>query len=322
MVGFHRPVLRADGCSFDQGQKVPLHAFAADITAACIGAGTDLVDFIQEYDPVLLNRFYCIARHDLIIQQLVRFLANQHLIAVRHGQTLGRLAPAHGFAKKIAQVHHACAHARLAGDVHHGEGVGRIRDLKLDHRVIQHAIFQLLTEHLACAFARIGACNRVNDPLFCSFMCLGLHIFPHVFAGHRDGGIDQIADDLFHVASDIADFGEFGRFHLQERRAGQLGEAPGNLRLADARRADHQDILGCDFGAQGFIQLLASPAIAQRDGDRALGVALGDNVTVQLGYDFTRREGGGVICHVARCGGDGRPIKVDLRSSRTLNQDG
>ena len=44
------------------------------------------------------------------------------------------------------------------------------------------------------------------------------------------------------------------------------------------------------------VELLAPPAIAQGDGDGALGVVLADDVAVEFGDDFARRE----VHHVAR----------------------
>src|SRR5690606_30615942 len=38
-------------------------------------------------------------------------------------------------------------------------------------------------------------------------------------------------------------------------------------------------------------QLLAAPAVAQRHGDRALGVVLADDIAVELGDDLARAEG-------------------------------
>ena len=96
----------------------------------------------------------------------------------------------------------------------------------------------------------------------------------------------QIADDLIDVAADIADLGELGRFDLDEGRACELGEAARDLGLADAGRADHQDVLGQDLLAQLIVELLAAPAVAQRNGDGALGVALADDVAVELGNDL------------------------------------
>ena len=85
----------------------------------------------------------------------------------------------------------------------------------------------------------------------------------------------QIAHDLLDVAADIADFGEFGRFDLDERRLRQLRQPARDFGLADAGRADHQDIFRQHFLAQFVGELLPAPAVAQRDGDGALGVAPG-----------------------------------------------
>jgi hypothetical protein len=98
-----------------------------------------------------------------------------------------------------------------------------------------------------------------------------------------DGFLDQVAGDLFHVAADIADLGELGRFHLDEGRVGQLGEAAADLGLAAAGGADHQDVLGRHLVAQLGVELLPAPAVAQRHGDRALGLLLTDDMGIERG---------------------------------------
>jgi hypothetical protein len=102
-----------------------------------------------------------------------------------------------------------------------------------------------------------------------------------------DADIDQVADDGVSRAH-VADFGELGGFDLDEGRVGQLGQAARDLGLADAGRADHQDVLGRDFVAQRFGHLLAAPAVAQGDGDRLLGLGLADHVLVEFADDFLR----------------------------------
>src|SRR4030095_10709738 len=86
--------------------------------------------------------------------------------------------------------------------------------------------------------------------------------------------------------------GELGGLDFEERRARELGEAARNLGLADAGRPDHQDVLGQHLLAQPIIELEATPAIAQRDRDRTLGIALADNVAVELGNNLAGREFG------------------------------
>ena len=67
MIGLDRAVFGGDRGALDQGQQVALHALAADIAADPLGAGADLVDFVQKDDPVVLDRidggagdFFCI----------------------------------------------------------------------------------------------------------------------------------------------------------------------------------------------------------------------------------------------------------------------
>ena len=104
----------------------------------------------------------------------------------------------------------------------------------------------------------------------------------------RDRDLDQVAHDLLDVAADIADLGELGRLDLDEGRAGEPGEPARDLGLADAGRADHQDVLGQHFLAQLLVELQPPPAVAQRDRDRALGIGLADDVAVELGDDLAR----------------------------------
>ena len=92
------------------------------------------------------------------------------------------------------------------------------------------------------------------------------------------------------VAADVTHLGELGSLHLDERRVGELGEPAVNLGLADAGRADHEDVLGRDFLAQRLADLHAAPAVAQGDRDGALGRILADDVLVQLLDDLSRRE--------------------------------
>ena len=122
-----------------------------------------------------------------------------------------------------------------------------------------------------------GADQRVEHALFGGLFGARLHVFALSLAGQRDGDFHQVADDLLDVAADIADLGEFGGFDLEERRAGELGEAARDFGLADAGRADHQDVFRQHFLAQLVVELQPPPAVAQRDGDRALGVVLADD---------------------------------------------
>ena len=151
---------------------------------------------------------------------------------------------------------------------------------------------KFLTEGFARGLARIDADQRIEDAFLGVGFGLGFDVAALSFAHLGDADFHQIAHDLFHVAADIADFGEFGGFHFQERRLRELGEPARNFGLADAGGPDHQDVLGQHFLAQIGRELLAAPAVAQRDGDGALGLGLADDIAVEFGNDFARREGG------------------------------
>src|SRR3569832_2291057 len=114
------------------------------------------------------------------------------------------------------------------------------------------------------------------------------HLAHLLFAGLLDPELDQIADDSVNVAADIADFGEFRGFNLDEGRIGELGQPPRDLGLADAGRADHQDILGRDFVPQRLFNLLPAPAVAQRNRHCALGARLAYDMFIEFGDNLLR----------------------------------
>jgi hypothetical protein len=120
-------------------------------------------------------------------------------------------------------------------------------------------------------------------------------------AHQLDRDLDQVAHDRVDVAADVADLGELAGLDLEERRAREPGEPAGDLGLADAGRADHDDVLGRDLVAQIALDLLAAPPVAHRHGHRALGVALADHVAVELLDDLA----GGQLRVVGKARGPG-----------------
>ena len=170
-------------------------------------------------------------------------------------------------------------HARRPHDFHAGRG---ICDVDFDFLVVERAFAQTLAERLARGVAAVVARLRparrraeadlargrqqdVEDAVFgaSSAFVRTFCISASRVCLTRD--FDQVADDAVDVAADVADFGELGRFDLDERRVGELGEAPRDFGLADAGRPDHQDVLRRDFLAQRLGDLLTAPAVAQRD---------------------------------------------------------
>ena len=96
--------------------------------------------------------------------------------------------------------------------------------------------------------------------------------------------------DRLNVAADVADLSELRSLHLKERRVGQLGQAARDFSFAHAGGPDHDDVLGHDVVGEIGRQLLAALAIAQRDGNGALGGSLADDMLVELGDDFARSK--------------------------------
>src|SRR6056297_1601789 len=294
MVGLDRAVLGGDGGALDERQQVALHPLAGDIAAARVGFGADLVDLVEKDDAVLFDGVERGAGDGLIIQELVGLLADQEIVAVGDGDALGGGAVAERLAEDIAEVHHPHLAAGLAGNVHRAQWVGGVGDLDLDLGVVEQAIAEFLAEHLAGAGPGVFACDGGDDAFLGGLLGAGFDVLAHVVAGLDDGAVDEIADDLFDVAAHVADLGELGGLDLDEGGAGEFGEAAGDLGLADAGGADHQDVLGVNLVAQVVGQLLAAPAVAQGDGGGALGVLLADDETVKLADDFA----GGQVGHL------------------------
>jgi hypothetical protein len=132
--------------------------------------------------------------------------------------------------------------------------------------------------------------QQLQQPLLGALCRAGAHRLALLLLDHRHRHLDEVAHHRLDVAADVAHFGELARLHLDEGGAGELGEAAGDLRLADAGGADHQDVLGVDLVGHRRVEALAAPAIAQRDRHRLLCRLLADDVTVELGDDLARRQ--------------------------------
>ncbi|MCY1512478.1 hypothetical protein D9M68_469390 [compost metagenome] len=300
VVGLHHAQLGVHRAALDQRQQVTLHALAGDVGAAGVGALGDLVDLVEEDDAVLLHRFQGAALEVFIVDQALRFLVADQLHRLGDLQLAGlALALAH-VGEQVLQLAGHLLHAGRGHDFHARRDVG---DLDVDFLVVQLAFAQALAEQLAgvgiLALRRLVAeagCARrrqqgVEDAFLGGVLGAVLHLLDFLLAEHLDRGIGEIADDGFHVAADIADLGELGRFHLDERRIRQARQAAGDLGLADAGRADHQDVLRRHLGAQLGRQLHAPPAVAQGDGHGALGVVLADDVAVEFVNDLAGSHG-------------------------------
>ena len=132
--------------------------------------------------------------------------------------------------------------------------------------------------------------KQVKQALFSQIFGFQPLTFGFFGLDHEDRQFNQIADHALDVAADIADFSELAGFNLDERSLRQACQASGDLGFAHPGRADHDDVLRRNLVTQIRRDLLAAPAIAQGDRDRALGVILTDDIAIELGDDFAWRK--------------------------------
>ena len=290
MVRLHRAVFGGDRGAFDQGEQVALHAFAGDAAAAHV-THRDLVHLIQEHDAVGFGVAHGFALDLLVIEALVRLFGQQRLPGGVHLHLAALGAAAHRLGHHVRKVDHADLAGLHAG---HFEAGRRVGHLDLDLTALQIAGFEALAEGKARGFAGILAHQRIKQAGECGVFRLVLHGAAAGFADEADRFFDEITDDRIDVAANIANFGELGGFHLDERGVGEASEAAADLGLAAAGGADHQDILGHHFVAQIVGQLLPAPAVAQGHGNGALGIILPDDVAIQCGDDLA---GGQIGAH-------------------------
>ena len=245
-----------------------------------------------------------------------------HRVHVHHGvfllggQDAARLA--HGHLAQLGLLgQHAAQHV-VHTDVHARDFAAR-RDLfhlDLDDRFLELAGAKLLAHVRAAAgqlllllFARLGllglvAQNHVDGVDLLLRHGAGDHFHQTVFHRLRgeivhllglllfddaDTGFGEVADDGFHIAAHIADLGELGGFHLDERRVHQLGQTARDFGFANARGADHEDVFGRDLFADLLGQLHAAVAVAKRHGHGALGLILTHDIAIQFLDDFSGR---------------------------------
>ena len=314
VVGAHHPVLGRHGGALDQRQEVALHALARDVGSLHFLAARDLVDLVEEHDAVLLDVGER-PRLDLVVgQELGRFLVGEHL--QRLGDThLGDLAPAarelreHALQLAVRSSMPGGAMISICGGVSETSS-STSRSSSLPSRSILRN-FCRAAESVGCMSwkftSRAGGSSTSRIALLGRVGGAVAHLARLGFARLLDRDVDQIADDRVDVAADVAHLGELGRLDLDERRVGEPREPARDFGLADAGRPDHQDVLRRDLLPQRLGHLLPPPAVAQRDGDGALGGVLPDDVLVELGDDL----GGSHVGH------GGPAAKKNGRPSRT-----
>ncbi len=142
-------------------------------------------------------------------------------------------------------------------------------------------------------FLRSGARQqKVEQSLLGGVFGFDAHLAGFFVADHDHCQVYQIADHALDVTPNVADFGEFTCFDLDEGCLGQFGQPSGDFSFADPGGTDHDDVLRYDLIAQFGGHLLAPPAVTQGDGHRTFGVVLADDMTIEFGDDLAWSEVG------------------------------
>ena len=294
MVSFDHPVFGGNGATFYQRQQVTLNAFTRNIRTGRLAALTDFVDFVDKHDPVLLNSVDSVLLQLFRVHQFRRFFFNQQLHGVFDFQLTRFLLLAAQVLEHGLQLAGHLFHARRSHNFNAHRCCGKI---DLDFFVIKLAFTQFFAECLTSSgrflllfglspvvFSRWD--QHVENTFFCQFFSAITVFLDSLDAYHFHGGIGQIANNRIHFLTDVAHFGEFGRFNFDERRIRQLSQTTGDFSFTDTGRADHQDIFRGHFMAQLFVELHATPAVTQSNRHRTLGVVLADDVLIQFADDF------------------------------------
>ena len=250
----------------------------------------------------MFDPFDGVTRHLVHVNQFLRFFLRQILQGIGNLHDPVFLLPGHQPAQHVAQVVFEVFHASDVGD--NPDRQTAFLDFDFHRPVVEPAFPQLLAELLSRVVARrrlprlilLSPPGRTRRKQQIEHSILG-HVFGLPFDSlqrrtlHQvDRLFGEVADDRFHVAPDVPDFGEFRRLDFNERGVGQFRQSPGDFRFAHARGPDHDDILRENFIAQFRAELLATPSIPQRDGHHPFGVTLSDHVPVQHFDDFPRRQ--------------------------------
>ncbi len=303
MIGAYHAVLGIHRSALHDRQQVALYALPADIRSLSPFPAGDLVQLVQEDDPALLHPLDGNPGDEVHIDQFLLLFLHQ----VFHG--LGDLH----FAFLLFSADHVGNHV-LDVDRHLLE-TGPLDELKgkryrafliidLHDAVVQFPFAQLpaqffpglLELFLRSGFSLLGRqevrleFGRRQQQIQDTFLRIQLGLFfdfqDLLIAYHVDGYLHQVANHRFHITSYIPYLRKLGGFHLDEGGVGQAGESPGDLRLADPGRSDHDDVLRGDLIGDLRGEFLAPHTIPQSDRHGTFGRHLPDNILIQLGHDL------------------------------------
>ena len=156
--------------------------------------------------------------------------------------------------------------------------------------VAAHLVTALLGHGPARRIGREGAQEEVEEPLLGRFRGALGDARAALLLDEADRGVHEVARDGVDVAADVADLRELRRLDLDERRVHEAREPPGDLRLADARRSDHEDVLRRRVARELERESAGGATGPERDRDGALRLRLADDVAVQPSATILRGD--------------------------------
>ena len=252
----------------------------------------DFVDFVKEYDAVLFRSLQRFLRDCVLIHHLFGFLTYDKVHCLLDGEfSLFDLSFAEHTAENASEVDFVSggvAGLKL-------NGLGLLADFHFDGDSVKMSradFFQEFFFEFRVALIRrasgVFAYGKQDFAKFvlCDFGCFGHNLFEFLVFYETNGNFHEVADYALNVTTDVADFGKFRRFHLNERCFDDFCESSCDFRFTHARRTFHNDVFGRNFLSHFFGEFASSVSVAQCDCNRDFCVVLTDNVSIEFGNDL------------------------------------
>ena len=253
--------------------------------------------------PVFSAKFHGLGVDFFLIDERFTFLIEEYLAGLGDGHFAADDILRQDFFQHPlhVEIHRIPAGASHAGDHHR---LGLLLDRDLDIAILQFATDQHRPHLFAASLVTLrrvlaidtdierrgGGNQQFQQPVRHAPLGFFLHVGQFALADQPDGIFHQLADHALHVAAIVAHLGVLAGFDLDERGTGEIGQSPGDFRLADTGGADHQDVLRRDLFAHVIVELLPPPAVADRDSDGPFGVGLANDVTIEVFDNFAGSE--------------------------------
>ena len=317
VVGADGAVLGGDRRAFDDGQEVALHSFARDVGTVARFPSRDLVDLVEEHDARGLDALQGGPRDEVPVHEAALLVLPEHLPRLRDGEG-APLGPVPEQARQhVAQVQVHLLDTLIGQDLKARDAL--LGDLDLHHSRLEEARAELVAELVARGLGSLaGRRDGLGGPVgggraggaggnkrsssrsstFSSTFFADLE--RALAADHVDGRLHEVADDRVHVAADVPHLGELARLHLDERTAGEAGQAAGDLGLAHPGRADHEDVLGvmsaaCSGGSLWRRTRLRSAIATARLAAPWPMTWRSSSLTISRGESASRRRGASLL---------------------------